>query len=57
MQPLKLTGKPSKYVSGLDHKRLALAPAPKPKPKPKPMPGYPIRKGLDQPTIWRGVRV
>lgn len=34
-------------------------PKPKPKPAPKggpsfPLPGYPERKGLDEPTIWRG---
>lgn len=35
-----------------------LAKKPKPKPAPKgpavPLPGYPIRTGLDKPTIWGG---
>lgn len=42
---------------------LALASRQKPKPQPKPetpkkpgvpLPGYDIRKGLDEPTIWQG---
>ncbi len=26
------------------------------KPKPKPLPGYPVRKGLDEPTQWGGLK-
>lgn len=31
-----------------------LAKKPKPKPPKVPLPGYPIRTGLDKPTIWGG---